>query len=160
VNLAGDWLPVVPESPIDVMAVIERARTELQRVEDRERQPSSWLKRRRSDISPRRRTPVTRCRTKQRSWRFGPSVELGNYWLRSQNTRQDRIGRKLLPISHPSWKTLGEQDDSSRWQAVASVPEDRFDQHLAEQQTAGRELTRRACLLSPSTIAAQRSSQV
>jgi hypothetical protein len=28
--------------------------------------------------------------------------------------------------------------DSSRWQAVASIPEERFEQHLAEEQAAGR----------------------
>ncbi|HUY24332.1 MAG TPA: hypothetical protein VMV09_03380 [Candidatus Saccharimonadales bacterium] len=33
-------------------------------------------------------------------------------------------------------------EDASRWQAGASVPEERFDRHLAEEQAARCELTR------------------
>ena len=29
--------------------------------------------------------------------------------------------------------------DSSRWQLIASVPEERFERHIAEQLAAGRE---------------------
>src|ERR1039458_7435879 len=45
------------------------------------------------------------------------------------------IGNSVLPISPPTLEDLGVgKIDSQRWQAVASVPRERFEQHLAEVQ--------------------------
>jgi hypothetical protein len=54
-------------------------------------------------------------------------------------TRARLQGVTELP---PTLEDLGvSKIDSSRWQAVASVPEDRFERYLADEQARARELT-------------------
>ena len=157
-NLAGDWLPVVPESPIDVMAVIERARTELQRVED-PREAAVFVA----------QTEAIRYLAEKAHAGHEVQNQAAELALRAKR----RAGQLLAQIPKhppgpdrsqaatdlpPKLEDIGvSKTDSSRWQAVASVPEDRFEQHLAEQQTAGRELTTASVLAIAKHIAAQRA---
>ncbi len=60
-------------------------------------------------------------------------------------------GNTMLPVSDdtPTYADLGiEKMQASRWQSVASVPEEEFEQHIAETKAAGEELTTASVLLA------------
>jgi hypothetical protein len=159
VNLAGDWLPAAPESPIDVMAAIERARTELQRVED-PREAAVFVaqteairylaEKAYAGHEVQNQAAELALRAKRRAGELLAASEL------SRGGRPSETMDIVSPVSPPTLDELGIQPkDSQRWQAVASVPEDRFEQHLAEQQTAGRELTTASVLAVAKHLSAQ-----
>ena len=158
-NLAGDWLPAAPESPIDVMAAIERARTELQRVED-PREAAVFVaqteairylaEKAYAGHEVQNQAAELALRAKRRAGELLAASEL------SRGGRPSETMDIVSPVSPPTLDELGIQPkDSQRWQAVASVPEDRFEQHLAEQQTAGRELTTAGVLAVAKHLSAQ-----
>ena len=160
-NVVDDWLPVAHESPIDVMAAIERARTELQRVED-PREAAVFVaqteairylaEKAYAGHEVQNQAAELALRAKCRAGQLLAASEL------SRGGRPSETMDIVSPVSPPTLDELGIQPkDSQRWQAVASVPEDRFDQHLAEQQTAGRELTTASVLAIAKHIAAQRA---
>jgi hypothetical protein len=68
-------------------------------------------------------------------------------------------GNSVLPV--PTLDELGiGKIDSSRWQAVASVPGERFEQHLAEVQTKPNgELTTAGVLSLARHLTAQKARQ-
>ena len=158
-NVVDDWLPVAHESPIDVMAAIERARTELQRVED-PREAAVFVaqteairylaEKAYAGHEVQNQAAELALRAKRRAGELLAASEL------SRGGRPSETMDIVSPVSAPTLGELGIQPkDSQRWQAVASVPEDRFEQHLAEQQTAGRELTTAGVLAVAKHLSAQ-----
>jgi hypothetical protein len=57
----------------------------------------------------------------------------------------DKTGNTMLPLSHDGPPTLAElgikKIQSSRWQTIASVPEDEFKRYVAEVKDRSKELT-------------------
>jgi len=143
------------------MAAIERARTELQRVED-PREAAVFVaqteairylaEKAYAGHEVQNQAAELALRAKRRAGELLAASEL------SRGGRPSETMDIVSPVSPPTLDELGIQPkDSQRWQAVASVPEDRFEQHLAEQQTAGRELTTASVLAIAKHIAAQRA---
>jgi hypothetical protein len=155
VNALCDWLPVTPELPVEVMAAIERARAELQRVED-PREAAVFVaqteairylaEKAHAGHEVQNQAAELALRAKRRAGELLVSLP--------KNLGGRGTGNTVLPVPRLDELGIG-KIDSSRWQAVASVPEDRFEQHLAEQQTAGRELTTAGVLAIAKHLSAQ-----
>jgi hypothetical protein len=141
------------------MAAIERARAELQRVED-PREAAVFVARTEAlrylaekayaGHEVQNQAAELALRAKRRAGELLAASAL------SRGGRPSETGDTVSMVSPPTLDELGIQPkDSQRWQAVASVPEDRFEQHLAEQQTAGRELTTAGVLAVAKHLSAQ-----
>jgi len=141
------------------MAVIERARAELQRVEEpreaavlvAQTEAIRYLAEKAfAGHEVQNQAAELALRAKRRAGQLLATVEL------SRGGRPSETVDIVSPVSAPTLDELGIQPkDSQRWQAVASVPEDRFEQHLAEQQTAGKELTTGSVLALAKHLSAQ-----
>lgn len=132
-------MSAVAETPARVMAMIAQAREELQRIED-PREAASFVD----------RTDAIRYLAEK----AGASQEVQNQAAEVAIRAKRRAGELLAAVPElgqggdrrsSSTVRLGElgvdKFQSSRWQAVASIPKERFERHLAEEQAAGRELT-------------------
>ncbi|MGB6771168.1 MAG: MT-A70 family methyltransferase [Candidatus Dormiibacterota bacterium] len=132
-------MTLVTETPARVMAMIAQAREELQRIED-PREAASFVD----------RTDAIRYLAEK----AGASQEVQNQAAEVAIRAKRRAGELLAAVPQltqggdrrskdsVSLDSFGVQpSDSKRWQAVASVPEERFERHLAETQAAGQELT-------------------
>lgn len=125
------------ENPAQVMALIVNARETLQSIED-PREVASFV--------------AQTDAIKYLAEKADASLELQNQAAEVAIRAKRRAGEILTQlIPHQGGRptensvTLTElgigENDSRRWQAIASVPEERFERHIAEEQTAHRELT-------------------
>jgi hypothetical protein len=126
-------LPV--ETPSGVMALLERTRADLQSVEDpreaalfvvRTEAIQYLAEKAKAGHELQNQAAELALRAKRRAGELLASLP--------KNLGGRGTGNSVLPV--PTLDELGiGKIDSSRWQAVASVPGKRFEQHLAEVQT-------------------------
>jgi N6-adenosine-specific RNA methylase IME4 len=130
-------LPAQAGSPARIMAMIEQARGDLHAIEE-PREAAGFVK----------QTDAIRYLAEKANASHDLQNQAAEVALRAKR----RAGELLaIAIPHAGGRptentvTLTElhvdENDSRRWQAIASVPEARFEQHLAEEMAAGHELT-------------------
>jgi ParB family chromosome partitioning protein len=61
---------------------------------------------------------------------------------KNEGGRPPKTGNTMLPVSPNTYEELGiEKMQASRWQAIADIPEEKFEERIAELKAGGQELT-------------------
>jgi hypothetical protein len=152
-----------PDTPAQVLTLLARVSHDLQAVEDpreaaqlvEQSEAITYLaKKARVGHELQNRAAEIALRAKRRAG------ELLAEMPKNLGGRPLETGNSVLPVSSPTLEELGiNKIDSSRWQAVAAVPEERFEQYLAtvQEQTADLELTTAGLLSTTKHLAGQRA---
>lgn len=127
---------------------------EVKTIRDKAEALRAYVKQQRGGLEMQNQCGEIKLRAERRAGELLREME------KNEGGRPAETGNAMLPVSEPpTLADLGiERMQSSRWQMIAEMPEEQFEQHIAETKADGKELTeagllRAARLAEPEPVA-------